>query len=115
MTYQNRIADALTRMRSQRGISVTVTQAGVNYDAVAVVGKTTATQDVASDGGTVIRVPTRDYLIRASDIPEPVDGMRIEEPDGSIHEARPIGAEPCWRWHDMARTHYRIHTIEVQS
>lgn len=121
MTHQTRLRDHINRLRSLRGVAVTYGRQGVTASITATVGKTTAEQDIGQDSGTIIRVPVRDYIFASADLTSsviatlPLNGDTITEADGTVHEVRPLGSEPCWRWHDSGRTQIRIHTKQVTN
>jgi hypothetical protein len=85
----------------------------------ATVGKTTF--EVLTAGGVLERVESRDYLIAAADLAafgQPQRGDRvIEDTGGSRHTAEVMapGREPHWRWSDVNRLAYRIHTKHLTS
>ena len=97
------------------------TGGGVAQEAVvpATVGKTTF--EVLTAGGVLERVESRDYLIAAADLAafgQPQRGDRvIEDTGGSRHTAEVMapGREPHWRWSDVNRLVYRIHTKHLAS
>ena len=86
---------------------------------LATVGKTTF--EVLSAAGVLERVESRDYLIAAADLAalgQPQRGDRvIEDAGGTRHTAEVLapGREPHWRWSDVNRTCYRIHTKHLQT
>ncbi len=72
--------------------------------------------------GTVIETQVRDYLIRVEDLvlsgqqTLPERGDRIEEAQDQltfIYEVLPLGDEPAWRYSDLYRQTFRIHTRQV--
>lgn len=74
--------------------------------------------------GALLRVESRDYLIRASHLVLggnavlPQRGDRIRESSGSqvvVYEVIGPGDEPCWRWSDVYRQTLRIHTQQVDT
>lgn len=85
----------------------------------ATVGKTTF--EVVTAGGVLERVESRDYLIEAAaltDFGPPQRGDRIiEVTGGTRHTAEVLapGREPHWRWSDVNRTCYRIHTKHLTT
>jgi hypothetical protein len=85
----------------------------------ATVGSTTF--EVVSAGGVLERIESRDYLIAAAALgalgaPQRGDQIR-ETTGGACHTAEVLapGREPHWRWSDVNRTCYRIHTKHLQS
>jgi hypothetical protein len=106
------LAHAATEVRYVRGLE----QALV----LATIGKTE--YEIEDSAGAVVRVQTRDYLIRAADLvlggspalPQP--GDRIHETDGDatfVYEVLSPGTEPCWRYSDPHRRLLRVHTKQV--
>ncbi|MCL2640724.1 MAG: hypothetical protein FWD53_07760 [Phycisphaerales bacterium] len=82
----------------------------------------TTTFNVDDGGGALLRIESRDYLIRAADLVLggnailPKRGDRIRETSGSqvfIYEVMAPGDEPCWRWSDGYRQTLRIHTKQT--
>ena len=74
--------------------------------------------------GALLRVESRDYLIRAVDLVLggnailPKRGDRIRETSGTqvfVYEVVGPGDEPCWRWSDAYRQTLRIHTKQVDT
>jgi len=74
--------------------------------------------------GALLRVESRDYLIRAADLVLagnailPKRGDRIRETSGTqviVYEVVGPGDEPCWRWSDSYRQTLRIHTKQVDT
>ena len=74
--------------------------------------------------GAVLRIESRDYLIRAVDLVLggnailPKRGDRIRETSGTqviVYEVVGPGDEPCWRWSDAYRQTLRIHTKQVDT
>jgi hypothetical protein len=98
--------------------SVTYRRGDVVVELAATIGRTVFEMD---DGaGAVLRVESRDYIIRASDLTlgSPLRGDRIVEAgDGQsfVYEVVPFGSEPCWRWSDPYRKTLRIHTKQVET
>ncbi len=75
-------------------------------------------------GGGLLRIESRDYLIRAADLVlgglqvHPKRGDRIRETSGAqviVYEVLGPGDEPCWRWSDAYRQTLRIHTKQVDT
>ena len=102
------LAKPVTYRRGSQGLAVQAT-----------VGKTTF--EVLSAGGVLERIESRDYLIAAADLAAfglPQRGDRvIEDSGGGRHTAEVLapGREPHWRWSDVNRTCYRIHTKHLQT
>jgi hypothetical protein len=80
--------------------------------------------EIDDGGGALLRIESRDYLIRASDLvlagapALPKRGDRIRETDGAqvfIYEVVGPGNEPCWRWSDPYRKTLRIHTKQTDT
>ncbi len=77
--------------------------------------------EVATAGGVIERVESRDFLIPVAalaGLSPPVRGDRVIEVSGTIrhlHEVLAPGREPPWRWSDPNRLLYRIHTKFLQS
>ena len=74
--------------------------------------------------GALLRVESRDYLIRAVDLVLagnavlPKRGDRIRETSGTqviVYEVVGPGDEPCWRWSDAYRQTLRVHTKQVDT
>lgn len=74
--------------------------------------------------GALLRIESRDYLIRAVDLVLggnailPKRGDRIRETSGTqvfVYEVVAPGDEPCWRWSDAYRQTLRIHTKQVDT
>ena len=74
--------------------------------------------------GALLRIESRDYLIRAVDLVLggnailPKRGDRIRETSGTqvfVYEVVGPGDEPCWRWSDAYRQTLRIHTKQVDT
>ncbi len=74
--------------------------------------------------GALLRIESRDYLIRATDLLVggssvlPRRGDRIRETKGTqvfVYEVVGPGDEPCWRWSDSYRQTLRIHTKQVDT
>ena len=74
--------------------------------------------------GALLRIESRDYLIRAVDLVLggnailPKRGDRIREAVGAqvfVYEVVGPGDEPCWRWSDSYRQTLRIHTKQVDT
>lgn len=80
----------------------------------ATVGSTTF--EVVSAAGVLERIESRDYLIGAAALaalgPPQRGDQVIEVTGGARHTAEVLapGREPHWRWSDVNRTCYRIHT-----
>lgn len=71
--------------------------------------------EMQDPSGVLHSVSSRDYLIRAEDLPgEPAVGDRITDGEGTFEVLEPNG-EPHWRWSDEVRTVYRVHTKEVAA
>lgn len=77
------------------------------------------------DGASaLLRIESRDYLIRAVDLVLggnailPKRGDRIRETSGTqviVYEVVGPGDEPCWRWSDAYWQTLRIHTKQVDT
>ena len=86
---------------------------------LATVGKTTF--EVVTAGGVLDRVESRDYLIAADALTAiglPQRGDRvIEDVGGARHTAEVLapGREPHWRWSDITRASFRIHTKHLTT
>lgn len=74
--------------------------------------------------GALLRIESRDYLIRVVDLVLggnailPKRGDRIRETSGTqviVYEVVGPGDEPCWRWSDVYRQTLRIHTKQVDT
>ncbi len=80
----------------------------------ATVGSTTF--EVVSAAGVLERIESRDYLIGAAALtacgPPQRGDQVIEVTGGARHTAEVLapGREPHWRWSDVNRSCYRIHT-----
>ncbi len=79
---------------------------------------------VDDGAGALLRIESRDYLIRAADLVLacnailPKRGDRIRETSGTqviVYEVVAPGDEPCWRWSDAYRQTLRIHTKQVDT
>ena len=94
-------------------------------DTVEVPATIGATVFQIDDGaGSLLRIESRDYLIRAVDLVLggnailPKRGDRIREASGTqviVYEVVGPGDEPCWRWSDAYRQTLRIHTKQVDT
>jgi len=83
----------------------------------ATIGRTQFEQADASD--VIHRIESRDFLVRAADLVlggvpvTPVAGDRIRETSGEttfVYEVMAPGGEPPFRFSDVNRLTYRIHT-----
>ncbi len=85
----------------------------------ATVGSTTF--EVVSAAGVLERIESRDYLIGAAALaacgPPQRGDQVIEVSGGARHTAEVLapGREPHWRWSDVNRSCYRIHTKHLHS
>lgn len=119
MSHQPRLRDALNRIREQRGVTVTYARGSATVTLAATVGKTGQNQDIAPEGGVVIRTGVRDYIISAASLilsgslTAPQRGDKITE-GSSIYEVMPLG-EDCFRYCDSGRTQLRIHTHQIEG
>lgn len=117
------LEDQRTRHLTQ---SVVYQRGSVMIDVPATLGTTVFELD--NGAGALLRVESRDYLIRAADLVVggqgilPQRGDRIRESSGSagegqvrVYEVVGPGHEPCWRWSDPYRQTLRIHTTQVDS
>ena len=106
------LAHAATEVLYVRGLEQVLVRATI--------GKTE--YEIEDAAGAVVRVQTRDYLIKAADLilggspalPQP--GDRIHETDGDVtfvYEVLSPGTEPCWRYSDPHRQLLRVHTKQV--
>ncbi len=71
--------------------------------------------EVVSEGGVMERTESRDFLVATADLPAaPARGDQVRETVGStVHlfeVMAPVQSMPAWRWADVERTAYRIHT-----
>lgn len=108
-------SDWLERTRTRHATAEVTYLRGASAVTVrATVGKTGF--DQATEDGLTVRLQTRDYLINVDelsidDIPaEPMAGDRILECDGQVFEVMPSAGEGPWRYSDLYRRVYRIHT-----
>jgi len=89
-----------------------------SVEVLATIGSTTFNID--DGGGALLRIESRDYLIRAADLKIgetpvlPKRGDRIREAN-YIYEVVGPGDEPCWRWSDGYRQTLRIHTKQTEG
>ena len=76
--------------------------------------------EVDEGGGILIEIESHDFLITPSDLridgvaTEPLAGDRIED-GGVVYEVMPFGNEPAWRWADIYRQRYRVHSKQVDK
>jgi len=94
-------------------------------DTVCVLATIGTTVFQIDDGaGALLRIESRDYLIRAADLVLagnailPKRGDRIRETSGNqviVYEVVGPSDEPCWRWSDAYRQTLRIHTKQVDT
>ena len=81
----------------------------------------TTTFEVVSAAGVLERIESRDYLIGAASLavlgPPQRGDQVLEITAGARHTAEVLapGREPHWRWSDVNRTCYRIHTKHLQT
>ena len=109
---RSQLAAGLTRLREREGETVTYVRGATSLTVNAVVGE--QTHDSVDAAGMPIVVQSRDYFIRVADLTlgKPQKGDRITE-DGVDFVVRDIGGSPAWKYSDMGRTAYRVHTVEV--
>lgn len=96
---------------------------GVNsVELAATIGRTEF--DQADESGFIQQLESRDFIIRVSDLVisaatvQPQPGDRIKETNGSgieVYEVMAFGGEPPWRYSDLYRIAYRIHTKHVAT
>lgn len=91
-------------------------------EAPATIGETVF--EIDDGGGALLRIESRDYLIRAADLvlagapALPRRGDRIRETEGAqvfVYEVASPGDEPFWRWSDPYRKTLRLHTKQVDT
>ena len=72
-------------------------------------------EDLDGAGNILQEVKSRDFLIKAGDLPwEPQAGDRIKDGEYTF-EVMPLPGEPAFRWSDEAtRVTYRVHAREVE-
>jgi hypothetical protein len=113
------LEDQRTRHLSQ---PVTYVRGAQSVSVLATIGRTVFNLD--DGGGGVLRVESRDYLIRASDlvlggqIQLPLRGDQIHEvKDGVvfIYEVLAPGDEPHYRFSDPYRRTLRIHSKQIDK
>jgi len=101
---------------------VTYQRGGDEVELSATIGRTVFEQD--DHAGGLTRIESRDFLIRAADLvlasevtlPQP--GDRIRESDSIAtytYEVMAPGSEPPWRYSDVNRLTFRIHTKQVAT
>jgi len=116
--FQQALADGLAAIRQVAGVAVEYDRDGQRIPLVAVVSDLRL--EVVDDYGVTQRVPRREYLVAAADLPfEPDRGDRIRETHGSnvlVYEVMgPGGSEPDWRFSDPSHSTIRIHTAHVAT
>jgi len=91
-------------------------------DVIATIGKSSYQQD--SGDGMLTRAQVRDYLIDTvqlvidDQLVLPRSGDRILESDGSktfVYEVMALGDQPAWRYSDVFRLKFRIHTKLIST
>lgn len=125
MDLLSRGSDWLEEQRhKQLSRLVTYRRGGDAAELAATIGKTTFELD---DGaGAVLRVESRDYLIRVSDLVLdgnailPQRGDQIEETDAAsgntiIYEVGGFGDQPHFRFSDVNRRTLRIHSKQTDE
>ncbi len=120
------LSQGLSWLEDQRHQHLTRTvtyRRGVDeVELAATIGRTVFEQD--DHAGGLMRIESRDFLIRAADLvltaettlPQP--GDRIIESDSIAtytYEVMAPGTEPPWRYSDVNRATLRIHTKQVAT
>lgn len=112
------LSEAMTWFAAQKytadGASITYTRGATALSITAVRGRTS--YETSSSDGTLIRMATPDYLVKASDITaltEPAAGDTIT--DGTaVYEVMSLSGENPWQWADWPnKTVYRIHCKQI--
>jgi len=110
----------LTSMnRTHRGRTVTYVRGDMTAQVTSVVGRTVF--QVPREYGLFEEVETRDYLIEVSDLAdfsEPAAGDQVKDTlNGTVQifEVMAPGDEPVFRYADLFRRVFRIHTKHVGS
>ena len=113
-------SDWLEGMRVAHASRTVTYYRGVNYVEVqATPGETTF--EVDTEGGTIERIESRDFLILAANLillgmeTLPHRGDRVKEPAGAggsvlVYEVMSPGDGPPWRYSDTYRKTLRLHT-----
>ena len=83
----------------------------VEHDVNATLGKTVFR--IENEYGQIVRYQSRDFMIAKSELPiEPDSGDQIVH-NNSLFEVMAPASEPCWRYSDIQKTTYRIHTKNI--
>ena len=107
--------------RRVRGESVTYTRGATTVTITATRGSSRWTSETV-EGSVNVDERSEDWLIIATDLTEagitggPTRGDTITDENETVFRAMPPGsAEQVWRWHDRAKTVYRIFSKERAS
>ena len=116
MSFASEIADALTDLDAEAGVTITYRR-GVSEISITAVRGTTAFP-VENSEGARIRRSHGDYLIRSTLLDfgsgpvEPRAGDVIVDGTGTFEVGSQAQGQPPWSWSTRARDRYRIHVIE---
>ncbi|HOX08381.1 MAG TPA: hypothetical protein PK280_18445 [Planctomycetota bacterium] len=97
-------------------------RAGEAIEVRATIGKTVF--EILNDYGVAERTETRDYLVLARELvlagaeTTPKRGDQVRERQGTtiyVYEVMAPGREPEWRYSDLYRHTFRIHTKQVAA
>ncbi len=100
--------------------NVLYVRAGEAIQVRATIGKTVF--EILNESGVAERTETRDYLVLARELvlggaeSTPKHGDQVRERQGSkvyVYEVMAPGREPEWRYSDLYRHTFRIHTKQV--
>ena len=118
-TGQAWLADKLSKHAAR---AVVYQRGNQQAEVIATIGKSSYQQD--SGEGMLTRAQVRDYLIDTvqlvidGQLVLPRSGDRILEIDGSktfVYEVMALGDQPAWRYSDVFRLKFRIHTKLIRT
>lgn len=114
--FDDAIAAGLAALKATCGVAAVYRRGDAAVSLTVIPGESGVT--VATNQNLRIRQTIRDWLIDAADLDfgdgpfEPGNADVIEVGPLRFEVESPEGGTP-WRWHDLARTRYRIHSREI--